>query len=196
MHKPCNQCKNHATDAKTMQTNAKTMQPMQKPCNQCKNLATNAQTMQPMQNHYPTPQRGKAGHRDHGAGGRGGLPAHNHILCIYVNMGMYMPSRGAICKELEDPGLPLTLSTIVPRNPRNPETPENRQKPLFLVIYGRMGPWDPSKPVRVAISFNLPHRFVQMDEYGAGNDLGSFNLSVLSCLGKYGLISLLPVPGQ
>ena len=47
-----------------------------------------------------------------------------------------------------------------------------------------MGPWDPSQPVRVAISFNLPHRFVQMDEYGAGNDLGSFNLSVLSCLGK------------
>ena len=48
-----------------------------------------------------------------------------------------------------------------------------------------MGPWDPSQPVRVAISFNLPHRFVQMDEYGAGNDLGSFNLSILSCLGMY-----------
>ena len=71
-----------------------------------------------------------------------------------------------------------------PLAPEPPETPENRQKPLFFVIYGRMGPWDPSQPVRVAISFNLPHRFVQMDEYGAGNDLGSFNLSVLSCLGK------------
>ena len=43
-----------------------------------------------------------------------------------------------------------------------------------------MGPWDPSQPVRVAISLNLPHRMVQMDGYGAGNDLGSFNLSILS----------------
>ena len=77
-------------------------------------------------------------------------------------------------------GICVDLASLSTRNPRNPETPENRQKPVFFVIYGRMGPWDPSQPVRVAISFNLPHGMVQMDGYGAGNDLGSFNLSILS----------------
>ena len=64
----------------------------------------------------------------------------------------------------------------------------NREECRLLQIYlpGGLRPpgpllnlsGDPSKPVRVAISFNLPHRMVQMDGYGAGNDLGSFNLSV------------------
>ena len=37
-------------------------------------------------------------------------------------------------------------------------------------------PWDPSKPVRVAISWNLPHRMGNVDGYTLGNEVGTWYL--------------------